>query len=110
MVAELHDSDLMTCVLDWKTGSLEVNIRAWEGEVKIVASNLKNVHLPRLQEWGPSTMINFIEGPTLQEDGFSIMRINLQSGDVIEIVAGSFAGHDSYKSTYPRPDQLGIKL
>jgi len=58
-------------------------------KVALVAENVIDLHVPRLQDWGPSVSVNKVTGPL---DGLAYKRllIEMQSGDVIKISAGTF--------------------
>lgn len=87
---KLHDAFLDRLVVDWghATGSIELEID--EGIVRSLRfSGLSYLTIPRQEPWGPSSWINAVEGPKGVDNGVQL-RIEMQSGDVIEIVAQDF--------------------
>jgi hypothetical protein len=44
--------------------------------------------------WGFSVSINEVRGPVATGDDFSVLEIELQSGDLIRIEAASFGSRD----------------
>lgn len=53
------------------------------------AFDLFELRVPRTQTWGSSVSINGVDGPSPQEEGRVRVAIEMQSGDLIEIVARS---------------------
>lgn len=86
----LHDATLETLSLDWATGRVEVVLRSASGIVILRASGVTHLVCPRLHPWGRSSSVNGVRGPRAKEGGF-IVEIEMQSGDVIVILAGGFA-------------------
>ena len=84
----MHDWTLMRIRLDWESGLLTIELRNPKSElVELTANGLKSVLVPRREEWGPSISINKVEGPDSGENGEMRLRIQMQSGDTIELVA-----------------------
>lgn len=87
----LHDWTLERLVFDWCDGRLRLTLGefstfdAWE----IIAEGVKELRVPRRLDWGFSEAINSSEGPLEIEGGDLVMRIEVQSGDQIEIEAES---------------------
>lgn len=87
----MHDWTLISLTFDWKGASVTVSLRNPHSEtVSLVAENVVHLSIPKRDEWGRTVSVNAVAGPTLQSDGTETLRIEMQSGDVIEITAGSF--------------------
>ena len=87
----LHDWTLDHLVFDWCDGRLRLILREFstlDGWV-LIAEGVKDLRVPRRLEWGFSRAINSSEGPLEVESGDLVMRIEVQSGDEIEIEAES---------------------
>lgn len=86
----LHDATLDTITLDWAAGEVEVALRTGSGPRRIRASGVTQLSCPRVQEWGASVSVNEVrQVETIDEQ--RVLQIEMQSGDVIEIRAASFA-------------------
>ena len=86
----LHVWQLHSIALDWKSGELRLDL-GWESQrYELVAIGLGKLNLPHEFPWGPSNWINEMDGPNKIADGLLELKIEMQSGDVIEIVAKKF--------------------
>lgn len=86
----MHDWTLLAIHFDWAIGRVAVELRNRSSmNVTLVAEGVSKLHVPRLQDWGPSVSINQVTGPT-DMAGVKHLSIEMQSGDVIEISASSF--------------------
>lgn len=85
----MHDWTLSQVAIDWISGSGYLQIRGNGDEHELRFQGARNLVLPREFAWGRSTSINAIEGPK-EFQGKLQLKIDMQSGDVIEIVADSF--------------------
>lgn len=86
----MHDWTLVAIHFDWAAGRVDVELRNRSSmNVTLVAEHVTKLHVPHLQEWGPSVSINEVTGP-LDIVGGKQLSIEVQSGDVIEISAASF--------------------
>jgi hypothetical protein len=66
-------------------------IVTWESErYELSATGIRKLRLPREFPWGFSDWISGIDGPNQISGGLLILKIEMQSGDVIEIVAEKF--------------------
>jgi hypothetical protein len=86
----MHDWTLQSLIVDWGNGEVRVSIRAPDGQTDLRAAGLQELRIPRAQLWGQSSSINTVEGPIPLQNGLSCLKIEMQSGDQIEIVAGYF--------------------
>jgi hypothetical protein len=86
----MHDWTLISLTVDWETGEATIELRSPAGKRRLLAQALREISVPRAQPWGRSASINAVDGPTVQKEGLSRLAIEMQSGDLIEIVAQSF--------------------
>jgi hypothetical protein len=86
----MHDWTLISIVFDWKTGKVILSCRNLDSQlVNIVGEKVTDLHVPSVQEWGPSISINEVNGP-IDMAGSKQLTIEMQSGDVMTISASSF--------------------
>jgi len=85
----MHDWTLLSLEIDWGVGEARLCVDSPSGRTSIRAFDLYELRVPRTQAWGPSASINEVDGPSPQEDGRVRLAIEMQSGDLIEIVARS---------------------
>jgi len=87
----MHDWTLLTILFEWKSGQVTLAFGKEGTEPAIlIAHGVSDLHVPQLKEWGPSVSVNKVLGPSNGPDGQSELKIQMQSGDVIRIVAASF--------------------
>lgn len=87
----MHDWTLIAVHFDWLSGIATLDLRTFPSQAKaILAKNVYTIHVPRLQNWGPSSSINEVMGPAAYPGNKQILKIEMQSGDVIEIIADCF--------------------
>ena len=87
----MHDWTLLSTAFDWKNGQVTLEFRkAGPALVSVVANGVSDIHVPQLNEWGPSVSVNTVEGTSDCGNGQQRLAIEMQSGDVITIVAASF--------------------
>ncbi|MDQ1921443.1 hypothetical protein [Massilia pseudoviolaceinigra] len=88
----MHDWTLVSLLFDWKEARLTLALRNSNSDsVSLVAYGVVRFMVPKQNEWGGSVMVNRVTGPTQQPDGTEELQIEVQSGDVIQITAASFA-------------------
>jgi len=87
----MHDWTLLSVLFEWRSGRVTLAFKT-EGSksVKLTANGVFELHVPRLNEWGPSVSVNKVLGPTDGASGRRELEIEMQSGDRIQIVAVSF--------------------
>jgi hypothetical protein len=89
---KLHDATLEKVEINWSAATATVSITMhWEEKfrsLEICARDYKQLNVPNAAPWGPSKSINKAEQNKLDRD--SELRIEMQSGDVIYIVARDF--------------------
>jgi hypothetical protein len=85
----MHDWSLETIIVDWKARTASLLVRGPNGTASMIAHGLRMLHVPMAFEWGSSVSVNEIVGPAV--DGHhQKLRIVIQSGDTIEIIADKF--------------------
>jgi hypothetical protein len=85
----MHDWTLRSVILEWKEARVTLLLESHAGDEAVVATGVADLHVPRIEEWGPSVSVNHATGPLATEDGLQCLEIEMQSGDVIRIVASS---------------------
>ena len=87
----MHDWTLRSIIFDWKSAQVKFDfLNQHSMLVSILANGVSNLSVPRLNEWGPSVSVNNVEELIPLENGKYKMKIEMQSGDVIEIDAMTF--------------------
>ncbi len=84
----LHDATLVDMRLEWKTGHLCIRLDVRIGERRSAMIGMRGVtewKCPRLMPWGPSASVNGVQ--LVEAGGGVVLRIEMQSGDVIEATA-----------------------
>jgi hypothetical protein len=82
----LHDVVLMRVQFEWHAATCTCWVEP-VGMAPHVLSffGVRDLHIPREQPWGPSVSINAV-----REETSGIYQIELQSGDVLRVVARSW--------------------
>ncbi|GLR11805.1 hypothetical protein GCM10007907_05950 [Chitinimonas prasina] len=87
----MHDWTLVSLAFDWKDACVTLTLLNPNSEtVSLKAENVVRLFVPKRNDWGRSVSVNGVMGPTQQADGTETLQIEMQSGDIIEIAAGSF--------------------
>lgn len=86
----MHDWVLLSIVFEWAIGRATLSFDRYRSNEKLVANSVADLHVPQLNEWGPSVCVNEVKGPIVIDSGLQSLEIEMQSGDVIKIVAKSF--------------------
>jgi hypothetical protein len=91
----MHDWTLLSILYDWGAARVTLALRRPDGAVaEIVAEGVSRLNVPRLNKWGPSVSVYKILGPANGEgqggDHAQQIAVEMQSGDVITVVAASF--------------------
>lgn len=86
----MHDWTLLSLSVDWKSGDANLDfLNSSSAKVSLRIHELHSFYLPRKLEWGMSVSVNAVSGPVTLECGKMMLKIEMQSGDEIEIVARS---------------------
>lgn len=89
MKENMHDWTLLNIRFDWDIGRVTAELLDEEGSRTLVADGVNALHIPRRLDWGQSVSVN-AASQMLSPTGTSVLRIEMQSGDVIEISAEAF--------------------
>jgi hypothetical protein len=83
----LHDATLKTIEFSWADAVCVLRLATSEyPEYELVFGGIREVFIPHKQAWGPSVSIN-----SVTECGEGCYEIEMQSGDVLRIVASHFS-------------------
>lgn len=89
---QIHDCTLLSINIDWCAGVVILEFRGHHHEnFEITAFNFLEINVPRRLDWGESFLVNKFLGPDEVREEFCEISIEIQSGDVIKIVAKSFS-------------------
>lgn len=87
----MHDWTLVSIFFDWAASHVILSFKNSGSDlVTIRADGASNLTVPQLNEWGPSVSVNEVRGPLKENDAMQVLEIEMQSGDVIKVVATSF--------------------
>lgn len=87
----MHDWALLTILVIWFKGVATLAFKNSKSQnAELTAHGLMSIKIPKLEEWGESVSVNQVIGPTKLGNGCYGMKIEMQSGDIIEIEAESF--------------------
>jgi hypothetical protein len=86
----MHDWSLLSITIDWVSGEAAIQLVSPAGPKELKAHGIADIQIPRAFPWGPSRSINASHGPAPTSDGTATLKIEMQSGDTIKIVAKSF--------------------
>lgn len=86
----MHDWTFVSLSIDWKLGEATLVFLNQNSEpTPLLIHGIFSLCLPRKLEWGMSVSVNSTAGPLILQDGKVKLGIEMQSGDLIEIVADS---------------------
>lgn len=82
----MHDWTLVTMILDWEESSFLIKfLNSKSCSVDIICQGIKFINIPKWDKWGESISVNTFN---LKDDTtFKKLEIEMQSGDVITIIA-----------------------
>jgi hypothetical protein len=87
----MHDWTLVSIFFDWAAGQVILSLKdGGSSLVTIRAEGTSSLAIPQLNEWGPSVSVNEVRGPSKESGDMQALEIEMQSGDVIKVVATSF--------------------
>lgn len=87
----MHDWTLVSICLHWKLGIVELKMKNSKSEiVTLSARGIARLQVSHIQEWGPSQSINEVVGPVDISSDLKVLRIEMQSGDILEMTAAAF--------------------
>jgi hypothetical protein len=104
----MHDWTLLSVLFEWRDARVVVHFKSDLGDEKLVAVSVVDLHVPQFREWGQSVSVNSVRGPLVIESDRQSIEIEMQSGDVIRIIASSFEmPHAKGKLVAPTPKTTG---
>lgn len=84
----MHDWTLVEILVEWAKGMVTITLETHEfGVVKVTATGLVKLLVPKRDEWGESVSVNGCEGPYILSNENQFLSIAIQSGDKIELEA-----------------------
>ncbi len=86
----MHDWTLVTIEIDWKQGTLVIQLKNAITSTELSAIGVIDLHVPRHREWGPSVSINEAAISDRDENGNATVTIQMQTGDELKITAAEF--------------------
>lgn len=87
----MHDWTLLSILFDWKLNCLSLHLLNMHSEpAELIAKGVRSIFIPHNEEWGASQSIYEISDLLVSEDGNKILKITIQSGDIVEITAKEF--------------------
>ena len=87
----MHDWILHSVTVHWETGETTLQLSWSARRYELKAHGMTDLKMPRSFAWGPSSSVNSANAPTPNADGTATLKVEMQSGDSIEIVAKSFS-------------------
>lgn len=89
MIENMHDWSLLRVQFDWEAGRVTAEFLDGKGSRTLVAEGVQELQIPRRMEWGPSASVN-ATSQVRSATGALVLKVEMQSGDVIEINADAF--------------------
>ncbi|MCV2884719.1 hypothetical protein OE749_08425 [Aestuariibacter sp. AA17] len=86
----MHDWTLIEISVFWKAGLATLSFRDSESDIQVIkAHKLRKITIPRELEWGNSVSVSKV---TQSEsiNGAIQVKVEIQSGDTIEVLAQEF--------------------
>jgi len=84
----MHDWTLLSIDFDWKHGRVAIVLEDTAfSERTLTAEEVLELKIPRANEWGPSVSVNEVFEIEQMPGAYLKLRLEMQSGDVIELVA-----------------------
>ena len=84
---DLHDAALENIAVSWGDTTATLRFLTQEGPVCLVARGLRSLSVAMEEPWGPSVSVNELRGPEEAAGDVSRWVIEMQSGDLVELVA-----------------------
>jgi hypothetical protein len=84
----MHDWLLVSVTVDWGDGQARILVEdPSSARQEVLAEELLDIAINRVQPWGPSEWINEVRGPTVADDGTETLEIETQAGEVLKFRA-----------------------
>lgn len=94
----MHDWILVSISVEWAKSRVTISFDTYAlGLVKVTATDFVSLIVPKQDEWGESESVNEFEGPSKLKNGNQYLKIEMQSGDSIEIEAKCFVMPNALK-------------
>lgn len=88
----MHDWTLKKIEFDWRAARVTIELEDSSFATRtLIADRVSELQVPHANEWGPSVSVNEVPAVEALPSGRHRLRIEMQSGDVIQIVAEHFA-------------------
>jgi hypothetical protein len=87
---DMHDWTLLSADYDWSSARVTMRFRTAVGTTTLIASEVADLHIPQRRSWGPSASVNVADWPAGMGEDAHVLRIEIQSGDVITVEAAAF--------------------
>lgn len=88
----MHDWTLVSISFDWRNARVTIELEDLTFTVRtLIAEGVRELKAPKANEWGPSVSVNEVSEVEGEHSQGRCLRIEMQSGDVIQIVAERIA-------------------
>lgn len=88
----MHDWTLVRIWFDWQHARVTIDLEDLSFTVRtLVAEGVRELRVPKANEWGPSVSVNQVAEDEAEHGQGRCLRIEMQSGDVIQLVAERIA-------------------
>jgi hypothetical protein len=88
---DLHDWSLQSIAYEWDKSEAVILFKGNALLNALVAKDVCDLQIPHKRHWGPSVSVNRVDGPLELPNGQQKLTIEMQSGDVISVVAAEFS-------------------
>lgn len=86
----MHDWTLISVVFEWRSARASLEFEDTEFKKHtFTATQVRLLEVPRENEWGPSVSVNEVSEEPGPNGADRMLRIEMQSGDVIRIWAAN---------------------
>lgn len=84
----MHDWILVSAAFNWEEGEMALHFRDTSSRMREVrVEGLREFFMQRVEPWGPSGSVNGVKGPNKTAQEQMDFEIEMQSGDLIKLVA-----------------------
>jgi hypothetical protein len=88
----MHDWTLVRIGFDWRDARVTIELEDSTFTVRtLIAEGVRELRVPKANEWGPSVSVNEVSEVEAEHGQGRRLCIEMQSGDVIQIVAERIA-------------------
>ena len=89
MSKNFHDWELAGIVVNWPENWVRITVVNQFEQIEILAKDFLNLSVPRREAWGPSVSVNKAIGPEKYDEKNYIMKLEMQTGDVVVVIGPS---------------------